>query len=80
MIFFLLIAFLNSFSFQEPFLLAEENELFRFYFLPENQYSVTLLMEKSKDYFTEQCSYFNFQPQLPEKISVYILPENKRGE
>jgi hypothetical protein len=77
MVFFLLIAFLNSFSFQEPFLLAKENELFRFYFLPDNQYSVTLLMEKSESYFQEQCSYLNFQPQLPEKISVYILPENK---
>jgi hypothetical protein len=77
MIFFLLIAFLNSFSFQEPFLLAEENELFQFYFLPDNQYSVNLLMERSQDYFTEQCSYLNFQPRFAKKISVYILPDNR---
>jgi hypothetical protein len=80
MIFFLLIAFLNSFSFQEPFLLSEENEFFRFYFLPNNQYSVTLVMEESEGYFEELCSYLNFQPQFPKKISVYILPNNRSAK
>jgi len=75
MIFILILALLYSPLLSQPELAIEENSFFRFYFLPDNRYSVTLLMAKSEDYLKQLSSDLGFQPELPGKISVIILPD-----
>ena len=75
MLFILILALLYSPLLSQPEFAIEENNFFRFYFLPDNKYSATLLMDKSEDYFEQISSDLGFQPELPGKISVFILPD-----